>query len=69
MEHKGGHWLVLEKCILRTAVCNRMQRGTSQAEATSNSENFKLLALAIIKLCLSEGISQSGSQSEEHSFK
>ena len=40
-----------------------MPKGTSQAEATSNSEKIKPIALVVIKLCLSEGISQSGSQS------
>ena len=34
-----------------------------QAEATSSSEKIKLAALAVIKLCFSEGISQSVSQS------
>ena len=38
-------------------------KGTSQAEATSNSEKTKPVALAIIKLCLSGGISQSVRQS------
>ena len=36
-----------------------MTKGTSWAEVTSNSEKLKPVALAIIKLCLSEGISQS----------
>jgi len=31
---------------------------TSQAEATSNSEKIKSIALAIVELCESEGISQ-----------
>jgi len=39
--------------------------GTSQAEATSNSEKIKSIALAVIK----EGISQAVSQSEENSDK
>ena len=39
-----------------------MPKGTSQAEATSNSENIKPLALVIIELCFSEGISQLLSQ-------
>ena len=34
-------------------------KGTCQAEATFNSETIKPVALAVIKLCLSEGISQS----------
>ena len=35
-----------------------MPKGTSQAEATSNSEKIKPIASAIIELRLSEGISQ-----------
>ena len=35
-------------------------KGTSQAEAMSNSEKIKLVVLAIIELCLLEGSSQSG---------
>ena len=38
-------------------------------EATSNSERIKLVALVIIKLCLSEGISQSVCQSVKNSTK
>ena len=55
MEHKGGHWLVHEECIVRTAVC---QKSTSQAEAMSDSEK---ITLATIELCLAEGINQSSS--------
>ena len=36
-----------------------MPKGTCQAEATSNSEKIKPVALAVIKLRLSGGISQS----------
>ena len=36
---------------------------------TSNSEKFKPVALAVIELCLSEGISQSVTQSVENSVK
>jgi len=36
-----------------------MPKGTSWDEVTSNSEKIKPVALAIIELCLSEGISQS----------
>ena len=43
-----------------------MLKGTSQAEATLNSKKIKLVALAIIKLCLTEGISQAVRQSEEN---
>jgi len=38
-----------------------MAKGTSQAEATSNSEKMKSVALAVVELRESEGISQSGS--------
>jgi len=38
-------------------------KGTSQAEATSNSEKIKPVALAIIELCWSEGIRQLVSKS------
>ena len=46
-----------------------MPKGTSWAEAMSNSEKIKPVALAILKLRLSGGISQSGSQSVENSIK
>ena len=39
-----------------------MPKGTSRAEATSSSEKIKLVALAVIDLRLSEGISQSVSR-------
>ena len=48
------------ECIVRTAVC---QKGTSQAEAMSNNEKIKPVALAVIDLCLSESIRLLGSQS------
>jgi len=35
-----------------------MPKGTFWAEATSNSEQIKPVAIAVIKLCLTEGISQ-----------
>ena len=40
-----------------------MPKDTSWAELTSNSEKIKPVTLAIIKLRLSESISQSGRQS------
>jgi len=53
-----------------------MPAGTSQAEATSNSEKIKLIALAVIELCLSEGsqlvrqaVSRSGKQSVRRKFR
>ena len=39
-----------------------MPKGTSQAEVMSNYEKIKPVALAVIELRLSEGISQSVSQ-------
>ena len=39
-----------------------MPKGTSQAEAMSNNEKIKPVALAVIELRLSEGIKQSASQ-------
>jgi len=38
-----------------------MAKGISQAEAMLNSEKIKSVALAIVELLESEGISQSGS--------
>ena len=43
-----------------------MPKGTSRAEAMSNSEKIKLITLAIIELRLSEGIIQSVRQSVSH---
>ena len=40
-----------------------MPKGTCQAKATLNSVKIKPVALAVIELCLSEGIRQSVSQS------
>ena len=45
-----------------------MQKGTSWAEATSNNEKIKPVVLAIIKLCLSEGISQLVTQLDSRKF-
>jgi len=39
-----------------------MAKGTSQAEATSNSEKIKPVALDIVELRKSEGIRQLASQ-------
>ena len=46
-----------------------MPKGTCQAEATLNSEKIKPVALAIIELRLSKGISQLLSQSVETSIE
>ena len=40
----------------------QMPKGTSRTEVTSNSEKIKPIALAVIELHLSEGISYSVSQ-------
>ena len=39
-----------------------MPKSTSWAEVMSNSKKIKPVALGIIELCLTEGISQAGSQ-------
>ena len=46
-----------------------MPKGTSQAEVMLNSEKIKPVALAVIELRLSEGISQLLSQSVENSVE
>ena len=45
-----------------------MLKGTCRAEATSNSEKIKPVALAVIKLHLSEDIRQSVSQAVSRKF-
>ena len=49
-------------------VLRYMPKGTSWAEAISNSEKIKSIALAVVELRLSEGISQSVSR-KFHFFK
>ena len=46
-----------------------MPKGTCWAEAMSNSEKIKPVALAVIELRLSEGISQLLTRSVENSVK
>ena len=46
-----------------------MPKGISWAEVTSNSDKIKPISLAIIKLCLSEGINQSLTQLIEKSIE
>jgi len=53
IKHKGGHWLVPEQCIGRTAVC---QKAPSWTKTTSNSEKIKQIVLDVIELRWSEGI-------------
>jgi len=50
-ENTGKPWRVLQYA-----------KGTSQAEVALNSEKIKPVALAIIELCLTEGISQAVSR-------
>ena len=46
-----------------------MPKGTCRAKATLNSEKIKPVALAVIELRLSEGISQPVTQSVENSVE
>ena len=46
-----------------------MPKDASCAKVTSNNEKIKPVALAVIKLQLSEGISQSDTQLGENSVK
>ena len=46
-----------------------MSKGTCQTEAMLNSEKIKPVVLAVIELCLSEGISRASDQSENSFFK
>jgi len=50
MGHKGGYWLVHEECIVQTN-CG-VPKGRSDVE----QEKIKPIALAVIKLRLSEEI-------------
>ena len=59
MGHKGGHRKINEACILHTAVC---KKSTCWAEVMSNCENIKPIAVAVNKVQLFEGISQSVSR-------
>ena len=46
-----------------------MPKGTCRTEVTSNNEKIKPVALAVIELLLSEGISQSVSSSVSQSVE
>ena len=46
-----------------------MPKGTCQAGATSNNEKIKPIALAVIELCLSEGIRQLLTYSVSRKFR
>jgi len=47
--------------FMKNVLYGGMAKGTSQAEATSNSEKIKPIAFVIVKLHKSEGITQAGS--------
>ena len=55
------------KSMKNTLYVLRYAKRQLSAEATSNSEKIKLIALVVIELHLSEGISQLLSQSVENS--
>ena len=46
-----------------------MPKDTSRGKVTLNSEKIKPTALAAVELCLSEGISQSVTQSVSRKFR
>jgi len=54
---------------MKNALHADMAKGTSRAEATSNSKKNQAHSLAIVKLRLSEGISQSVRLLVENSIK
>ena len=49
--------------MMQALDCCGWQKGTSPDEATLNSEEIKPVAIAVVKLCLSEGIREAVSQS------
>ena len=53
---------MVELCCKHWSCCS-WQKGTSLDEATLSSEEIKPLAVTIIELCLSEGISKRVDQS------
>ena len=69
MEYKGEQsWALVEPWCKYWSCCG-WWKGTSRDEATSNNAKLKPIALMIIELCLSEGISKGVSQSVENSTK
>ena len=51
---------------MHCAYCG-MPKGTSWAEATLNSEKIKLVALAIIELCISQAVNHTDNQAGSRS--
>jgi len=58
-----------DRSTMRTLELQRLAKGPSRDETMLNSEKIKPIALVIIELRLSEGISQIVSQSVEKSVK
>jgi len=52
-----------DRTMLQALELLRLAKGTSPNEATLNSEEIKHVAIAIIKLRLSESIREGGSES------
>ena len=57
MEYKGKQRLALVEPCYKYWSCCGWQKGTTWDEVMLSSEKIKLVAIAIIELCLSEGIS------------
>jgi len=66
LEYKGEQrWALVEPWCKHWSCCGWWKR-RSLDEATLNSEEIKPVAIAIIELCLSEGISKGVSESVSH---
>ena len=65
-ENKGKHF---GRKMMQALELQQWLKGTSWDEATLNNGEIKSIALAVIELCLSEGISQSVSQSDSQSAR
>ena len=68
MEHKGGHRLV-RAWRMHCAYCGMPKAHLDRDEVMLNSEKIKVIALAVIELCLSQDISQTISPLEENLLK
>ena len=64
MEHRGK----FGRTMMQALELLWLAKGTPRDEATLNSEEIKPVAIAIIELRLSEGISKSVSQSVSRKF-
>ena len=58
VKRKGEQRYALVEPLCKHWSCCDWWKGTSQDEATLNSEEMKLVTIAIIELCLSEGVSK-----------